>query len=105
MGDDGGTQPPRGHRDTRDARGTQQPVSGQQRDKQTSHPGQNWQEIMELLDKIKDNLTKEEEVSPRHQIRATVKKATRRVKALQRWYGAHTTQGDGTKTQLDRIEA
>jgi hypothetical protein len=105
MGDDEGTQPPRRHRDTRDAGGTRQPASGQQRDEQVSQPGQGWQEIIELLNKVKDNLTEEKEGSPQYRILPTVEKAIRRVNALQKRYEGHTTQGDNTKTQLDRIEA
>ena len=108
MGDDEGTQPLRRHRDmrnVRDAGGTQQPANGQQRDKQASQPGQDWQELIGLLKEIKDNLTKEEEVSPRYQILTMVGKAARRVNVLQKRYGEHITQSDSTKTQLDRIEA
>ena len=105
MGNDGATQPPRGHRDMRDVGGTQQPVRGQQHDKQNSQPGQDWQEIAKLLNEVKDNLTKEEEVSPRHRILLTVEKAIQRVNALQRQYEDNTIQSDTAKTQLDLIEA
>ena len=108
MGNDGGTQPSHGHRDTRDARdagGTQQPASGQQRDMQVGQPAQDWQELVELLNKVKDNLAKEEEEGPRRQSLPMMEKAIRRINALRRRYEEHTTQSKGTKTQLDRIEA
>ena len=108
MGNDGGTQPPRGYRDAcdaRDAGGTQQPASGQQHDVQVGQPTQDWQELVELLNKIKDNLTKEKEAGPRHRSLPIVEKAIRRANILQRRYGEHATQNDRAKTQLDRIEA
>ena len=105
MEDDEGMQLLRRHhdaRDIRDAGGTQQSVNRQQCNKQTSQPGQDWQG---LLKEIKDNLTKEEEVSPRCRILTIVEKAARRINALQKRYGEHVTRSDSTGSQLDRIEA
>ena len=108
MENDGGTQPPHGHRDTRNARdvgGTQQPASGQQRDMQVGQPAQDWQELVELLNKVKDNLTKEEEAESRQRSLLMMEKAIWHVNALQRRYEEHAIQSKGAKTQLDQIEA
>ena len=42
---------------------------------QVGQSAQDWQEVVELLNKVKDNLTKEEEVTPRRRILLTVEKA------------------------------
>ena len=105
MGNDEGMQPPHRHYDICNARGTQQPVSRQQHDIQVGQPAQDWQELMELLNKVKDNLMKEKEAEPWCRILPTGEKAIQHVNALQRRYGEHTTQSNGTKTQLNWIEA
>ena len=71
---------------------------------QVGQPAQDWQELVELLNKVKDNLTKEEEAGPRQSL-PMMEKAIRRVNVLQRRYEEHATQSKGAKTQLNRIEA
>ena len=86
MGDDGGTQPPHGSRDARDAWSdawsNTQPTGGQHQDREPSQAKQDWQTIQDILTKLKDDLTKEEEEISRNEILTAVKKALRRVTAV-----------------------
>ena len=72
---------------------------------QVGQSAQDEQEVVELLNKVKDNLMKEEEVGPQRWSLPIVEKAIRHINMLQRRYGEHATKSNGTKTQLNRIEA
>ena len=51
---------------------------------QVGQPAQDWQELVELLNKIKDNLTEEEKAGPRRRSLPMIEKAIRHVYVLQR---------------------
>ncbi len=75
---------------------------GQPEEHETPQPDQDWKEIVLTLQKIKDDLTKEEDNIPRRRIAIDVERAIRRVKALE----TRLVTSTGIKrTQLDRIEA
>ena len=64
---------------------------------QVGQPAQNWQELVELLNKVKDNLTKEEEAGPQRSL-LMIEKAIQHVNVLQRQYKDNTTQSNTAKT-------
>jgi hypothetical protein len=105
MGDDGGTQASRWSHESRDARELSNEPGGQQRGKDSCQPNQQWQKLKEILGQIKDDLTKEEEEAPRHQILNAVQEVVRRVEVLSTRPVPQTTQDKETKDQRNRIEA
>ena len=94
MGDDGGTQASRWGRDASEL---DHEPGGQQHGKDNRQPNQQWQKLNEILGQIKDDLTKEEEETPRHQILSAVQEAIRRVKTLSTRLGPQITQEKETK--------
>jgi len=92
MGDDGGAQASRRGRESRDARELNYEPGGQQRENDSCQLNQQWQKLKETLGQIKDDLTKEEEETPKHQILAAVQEAIRRVEALSTRLAPQTTQ-------------
>jgi hypothetical protein len=105
MGGDGGTQASRWSRESRDASEQNNEPGGQQHGKDSCQPNQQWQKLREILGQIKDDLTKEEEETPRHQILIAAQEAIRHVEALSTRPVPQITQEKETKAQLNRIKA
>jgi hypothetical protein len=101
MGDAGGSQPFGGQPDASRASGTRLCKGGEQQDKE-GVTNADWQQHIDSLLSIEDDLKKEEERAPKARILRELEKAIKQARAL---WSCATRGRDATEERLIRIEA